>query len=543
MELASRHALLFILALALPLAMPLLNQHLVPAGDNSTYLILGQALATGHGYKLISDPRSPGMGLYPPGYPLLLAAMLALSGTQGNLLAGILPCKLLSVMLYLGTLILIYQLLEPRNRGLAIATTLLTAVNPDILYYATELDTEIPFLFLSLCCLWAFERYLRKPSGGALARTVIMLVLAFYVRSIAVVMVLAFALYLVVRRTSPVAGPRRLWHALFVLLAVAVMEAPWFIRGRALPSTGTAVGLGRGYFDLYFTSDPYGTAPASLSDWLARLAQNVRSYVFEIWPTVLFPHAGRIRAALGTVGAAFAMLLTLLLFVGFVLEASRGHVSEWYTATFFASCVAYMWAQSRLIVPIVPFAIDYFLTAICMVVELVASLLRQRLASLTKRIVAYAFAGACVVLVLSALVADARAVQRNLRYGLGKPLSTYYSGNQEWGNYLQAMNWVAQNSAPDSVVMCRKADLMYVVTGHPALEYPYTQDGPTLARSVSDNHVKYVIEDAFSWTGTTNDYLRPALQAWRGAEPEALSVVFETGTPSTLVWRVETIAN
>jgi hypothetical protein len=214
-------------------------------------------------------------------------------------------------------------------------------------------------------------------------------------------------------------------------------------------------------------------------------------------------------------------------------------VSEWYAATFFASCVTYMWAQSRLIVPIIPFAIHYFLVAIHTTLQSAVSLLQERLASLDKRITIVTFAIACAVLVLSALVAEGRAVQRNLRYGLGKPLATYYQTSAEWSNYLQAMNWIAEHGALDSVVICRKADLMYVVTGHRALEYPYSQDAMALKSSALDNHVAYIIEDAFKWTGTTSDYLRPALRAWMAAEPQALSLVFETDAPQTRVWRVE----
>ena len=152
----------------------------------------------------------------------------------------------------------------------------------------------------------------------------------------------------------------------------------------------------------------------------------------------------------------------------------------------------------------------------------------------------YIFAVSCVVLVLSALVAEGRAVQRNLRYGLGKPLATYYQTSAEWTNYLQAMNWIAENGAPASAVICRKADLMYIVTGHRALEYPYSQDWMALKRSVAGSNVEYIIEDAFKWTGTTTDYLRPALRAWMAAEPQTLDLVFETDAPQTRVWRVET---
>jgi hypothetical protein len=89
-------------------------------------------------------------------------------------------------------------------------------------------------------------------------------------------------------------------------------------------------------------------------------------------------------------------------------------------------------------------------------------------------------------------------------------------------------------------VICRKADLMYIVTGHRALEYPYSQDWLALKRSVAGSNVEYIIEDAFKWTGTTTDYLRPALRAWMAAEPQTLDLVFETDAPQTRVWRVET---
>jgi len=97
-----------VMLLGLALAALLVNAHLVPGGDNSTYLVLGQSLATGQGYRMVSDPRMPEMGLYPPGYPLLLAGLLGITGTAQNLLAAIVPSKLLSVLLYLVCLVLVW---------------------------------------------------------------------------------------------------------------------------------------------------------------------------------------------------------------------------------------------------------------------------------------------------------------------------------------------------------------------------------------------------------------------------------------------------
>ncbi len=550
MILVSRYRLIFILALALLSAALLLNEHLVPAGDNATYMILGQSLATGKGYKMISDPRSLEMALYPPGYPLFLAGALALTGTVHNLLAAILPIKLVSIAFHLGATALTYDLLRQRSAALATITALLMAVNPHLLHFATEIGTEIPYLFLSLCCVWFVERYRREPSRRNLVWVAVPLVLTFYVRSIALVMCAAFVLYLVVQR--------RFQHAVLLLFIVGMLVAPWFIHSSLLPATGTSVGLGRGYFALYLSGDPYGTTKASLSDWIARLTQNLRIYAVDIWPDVLFPHALSASAFLGPSGRVFAGVISLLLLLGFILEARWGYVSEWYIAAFFASCVGYLWAQSRLIVPIIPFAIYYLFVA-------VNFLLQCSLSSLYSTFVAgdsspqpdtanqnrdlpssarwgrasmYALSLAGMMLMLSALAVDARLIQRNLRHALGRPVATYYAGDAEWSNYLQAMNWIAQDTSVRSVVMCRKADLLYILTGHPALEYPYSTDAADLMHAIGESHVAYVIEDAFTWTRTTAQYLQPALQAWQTMEPEALSLVHETDAPRTRVWRV-----
>ncbi|MBM4428723.1 MAG: glycosyltransferase family 39 protein [Chloroflexi bacterium] len=536
-----KSSLILILLLALLLAVSLLNGHLVPAGDNSTYMVLGQALATGQGYRMVSDPRAPQMALYPPGYPLLLAGVMLLTDTASQLLAAIWPAKLLTIAFYLGTIALCYGLFRRRDASLAALATLLVAVNPELLYFSNDIGTEIPYIFLSLLCIWLFTWYWQKQRTARLCLVALALGLTFYVRSIALVLVVAFAGYLVLQRQFK--------HALVVLLISGAMAIPWFFYTASLPTTGTSVGLGRGYFALYFSNDPYGTMPASPADWAARVTQNLGIYAFDIWPVVLFPHALRLAQMLGSLRRVALLTIPALVLIGFVLEIKRSrrasqasssalrgrcaeeeHGSEWYVALFFASCAGYLWAQTRLIVPIIPFAIYYLLRAVRSLLE--AGLRGKRW--MTRPVLVLVTA----VLALSALVANVRSIEQNLRTGLGKPVSTYYAADVEWSNYLQAMDWIAANDAPSAVVMCRKADLMYIHTGFQALEYPYSIDGAELKQVVYNNKVAYLIEDQFTWSRTTEQYLRPALQSWQAEDPGALVLAWETSIPRTRVWRV-----
>jgi hypothetical protein len=518
----AQYRLVFILAVGCLCAVLMLNGHLVPAGDNATYIVLGQSLATLRGYRMISDPRQPAMALYPPGYPLLLAGVQLLTGTANRLLAAILPMKLMTIVLYLAAIALAYSIFRHRDPYLATWLSLLMAVNPELLYFANEVSTEVPYLCLSLACIWLFARYWRDQGSGGLLVVAGLLGLTFYVRAIALVMLVAFGGFLFVHR--------RARDALLLLLMVGALVAPWFIYTRSLPYTGTSVGLGRGYFALYFSADPYGATRASLSDLITRLRQNTRIYSLEIWPDVLLPHASSAARLVGRASDIVLAAFSTLILIGFVLEVRRGHASELYVALFFASCVGYLWAQGRLIVPLIPFATYYLLAATDRVLKW---MLRGR------RVIRQgAVALVCALLAFSALVGDVRAIQRNVRYGLAQPVEAYYARDAEWSNYLQAMRWIAADAVEPAIVMCRKADLLYILTGHKALEYPYSADASELRRAVYDNQTSYLIEDAFTWTRTTNQYLRPALRGWQAEEPASLSLVFETDVPRTRVWRV-----
>src|SRR5687767_1623382 len=47
--------------------------------DDGIYVILAKSLATGEGYRYLNIPGAPSATHYPPGYPLLLAALWKLS--------------------------------------------------------------------------------------------------------------------------------------------------------------------------------------------------------------------------------------------------------------------------------------------------------------------------------------------------------------------------------------------------------------------------------------------------------------------------------
>ena len=76
---APRHERLLLVAIAaLVLLVAILTVTPWPVGafqDDAIYTVLAKALATGEGFRLINLPGSPHNTHYPPGYPLVLAAL------------------------------------------------------------------------------------------------------------------------------------------------------------------------------------------------------------------------------------------------------------------------------------------------------------------------------------------------------------------------------------------------------------------------------------------------------------------------------------
>ncbi|MCG8466743.1 MAG: glycosyltransferase family 39 protein, partial [Gemmatimonadetes bacterium] len=177
---------------------------LFPGGDNAGYLILGDALRSGAGYRDLYLPGAPLHAKYPPLFPAMLAALGAVQASK----LAVLACTSLVVWatarlgrLYAG----------PRPALLAAG---LLAINPTLLEYGHYILSEAPFTLAVLLALWAFKR---DDSKGALL-AILAAAAAFATRTAGLTILLALPLAWILKRE-----PRRsLWaaaSALAVLLA------------------------------------------------------------------------------------------------------------------------------------------------------------------------------------------------------------------------------------------------------------------------------------------------------------------------------------
>ena len=580
-----RYGLAAILALAALLAVGQVNQHLILASDNASYIVLGQALALGRGYRMINEPLAPAMNLYPVAYPALLAVVLRLAGAVTAPLQAVVPLKLVAVFFYLATLPVLYMLVRRRHGDLpAGLVTLLTAACPDVLTLGTEILSDVPFLFLALLGLLLVEMYaggaplkpqmntdehgwtlsvsirvqsLPRPIGhlwfptAALLGAELAMAGAYYMRTAGLALLAAVPLYLLLKR--------KMRAGIGLALFLGLLALPWLLRSSATPSAETPF-FARSYIHQVLALAPYSEEKVSLLGLAGRIVSNSLAYGVDILPEALFPHIARLGGLAGWAQAAIAILLVL----GFVLEVRRGvRAGEVAVAAYWLSLSLFVWVLGfRYVLFVIPFAFLYLLIAVQWLGQRVAVLLvpadeSQGRPNMLKHVTLWKRAllprnvlehvsdtgprvgrGLTIVvagvLLLSALVVDARRVERNLQVTRRQTLAQVYEGNGEWRWWLDTVARLQQATPPDAVVMARKPDLLYLLSGRATVEYPYTKDTAALMSTLRANGVTYILEDGFTWTRTTEIYLAPAMSG----RPEAFTLVCESPAPRTRVWRV-----
>jgi hypothetical protein len=304
--------------------------------DDGVYAVLAKSLATGQGYRFIQMPGAPNATHYPPGYPLLLAALWKVSPSFP---ANVTLFKFANAALLGVVAAVTYRFARSRGQlsvgGAALTTLLFTSCTPLVLLSVMVLSEPL-FMAILVSTLWLAERVAagesRRPLlQGALAGAAIG-VLAL-VRTLGVFVLPALL---------PVLAWRRQWRAAAATLASTVIVLlPWQLWVAAHQSEVPPVFLGK-----------YGSYTGWLADavrveglpWLIDVMRhNLGKLAFESWThtgTVLAPMWVRVAATLG--------LLALLL-PGTWAALRRLPVMALFVLGYTAVVVAWPFAPARFV--------------------------------------------------------------------------------------------------------------------------------------------------------------------------------------------------
>ena len=213
-----------VLAIALALAAAFNAIDALPVGvfyDDALYTILGKSIASGAGYRYLNVPGQPLATHYPPGYPLLLAALwrVAPSFPENVALFKAVNALLVGAVAYFTYRFARVRLAATPHiaAGVALAGT---AAIP-LLVLSSAVMSEVLFLALLMPWLLAAERRVDTPRVQSAMWLSLFGALLFYVRAHAIVVVPALVV------TQLLARNRR--AALVSALVGMVALLPWFL--------------------------------------------------------------------------------------------------------------------------------------------------------------------------------------------------------------------------------------------------------------------------------------------------------------------------
>jgi hypothetical protein len=477
------------------------DPELATNGDNALYYMLGRSLITAHGYRALELPGQPVEKLFPPLFP----AMLALSGGACD---NPVVAKVMVALLSLGCTLLLSHLVARRAPLVAAPVVLLSALSPLLVDYSYIMMSEVPFLFTTLLALLAIDAYEDRGGRWRLVLAAAAAVLPIACRSIGVAFSAAVFVHALLARRWRLA----LAHAAAVALFLGLMRL--------------LMGPGSSYLASLLQADAYtpDSGAAGVASMLLRVQQNIALYTSRFVPFALVS-LGDIAPRWLVAGAG--TVLIVLIGAG-CIEGIRGphRLLGLYVPAYAAvlSLWQVQWSSTRFLVPLVPLLYLLAFQGVQAIGTHGRQLLLRPQKSVSDR--PPGRTSMRVVWALAVLIVTGGAVEY-LR--IREPVLT-----PAWRNYYQCANWLRASTPPGTVVACRSPSLAFIRSQRPSVHYPFTADQQKFLSELRAGNVRYVIFDAFEWSGTTFRYVYPVLRS----NSELFRIAYATDEPRSLVLEV-----
>ena len=207
---------------ALALGVALLTVTPWPVGvfqDDAIYVVLAKALANGEGFRMINLPGSPHATHFPPGYPLLLAALWKLSPEFPD---NIVVFKFVNAVFLAATAVGTYKLSRSRFELGALGasvTSVVGSLSVVVLIITGVVLSEPFYMALVIPTLLLTERAVEDGSARTAAGAGALIGMLTLVRTLGVFVLPAALLVMLVRRR---------WRSALILTGVAMLFIiPW----------------------------------------------------------------------------------------------------------------------------------------------------------------------------------------------------------------------------------------------------------------------------------------------------------------------------
>lgn len=438
--------------------------------DDSWYVMLAKALATGQGYTLINSP-SPGiLPLYPPAFSFVLSLVFRLAPEFPQ---NLWLLKMVSILAMLGVGIVTYRYFVRERElppslafGIAVATTL----SPGLVFMATStVMSECFFTLAQLLTIVSLERSVRVGQSRAAWRYAalggVFAAVAFLTRSMGAGLLVAGLIYLLKTR---LARP-----AIIFAASLALLIGPWMIYARQHAPTEAQRREQRGNIVKPYTEQFWqrlagadSSGRVSASELPERFWNNtVEIFGLDIGAIVASPffrpasHSGQEVIGLKGQAVATLALIGLLAVIGFISVArERLTLSEIVVPISMLITIVWPWWTFRFILPLLPWIIFYILMGLRTVYRLSLRLgdraENPRAQWLTLTVIVW-----CVIVV--SLYDHAKYIYAKTQL----PLAERPAWICAFDEHETMLNWIREKLPKEVVIAAQNPALVYLYTG------------------------------------------------------------------------------
>jgi hypothetical protein len=522
---ADRVNLALLLLIVVGLWLPRLHGPIDLRWDAGSYYLTGVALASGKGYRILSEPGDIAAIQYPPLLPAIVAGVSLAAGDSDPPVLGHylrLLYFVLSIANSLAAYIVARRFLPP---GWALFAALIPTLHTHTIFMSDILFAELPYslitLLFFLCVLPADNRRAaiaevrpRLWLSGSLAAA------AFLIRTAGIALLVAWIVDNALCRQ---------WRSALIALSLAVLcvggwqAYAWRIKtdpaytSPAYPYQRAAYQFYNvSYFDNLQYIDPFRPELGKIGwfDWAARAGRNLRPMIARIGESITAPRkwgqsaksgANTIRRIIREQLSPLqhgVYVFALLPIAGLLILAWR---REWLLPTYVAASLALIcitpWPSQflRYLSPLAP--VLSILTAIAlMALTKLFSWILPRASSVLAPAPAIVIASLIFVIQILALHrmfgADADRATYRERNGREEVYSLFYY-DRFWKAQNAAMDWLATTAGHKDVVVTSTPHLVAIWAGIKAVMPPFEPD-PAIAQALIDSiPAKYLVIDSF----------------------------------------------
>ena len=482
--------------------------------DDGIHIVTAQAMATGQGLRLISDPAGPVSTQFPPALSLLLVPVLWIFPHVPD---NVIPLKLIpAACAVLFVVVSWYWFRRYHPCATAFWLTSLVALNPETVRFSGSVIAEMGYGFATMLSIICFERTQESGSNKDMRRALILAILAitaaYLFRSVGLALVLAAVGTMLLRR--------RWSAAALIAIGFLICASPWLMKG-ALVGTPE-------YQQQFWLNDlenpELGTI--GIQGLVDRSLVNAPAYLLTAIPNHLFPPLGGQRViALFQSGRVLSVLtavqisISLLVLMGFLyrLRNRWGFVDLYMVVYFGILMIWHTRLQWKYLAPITPILLLYLTQGIQWALSYVPSA-----QGYSKRILTCVF----VLMIMGAAIRSADYLERGWLFG----------GADD--PYRPAYEWIKNSTPEDSILMGFDHLALYLYTGRQAVAASMSN-----RPDVSMAYVRGTKPDFFvtgrtivKGTGPSLDekYLLPVIEQY----PEIFSLVYSDNASSIDVYSV-----